>query len=278
MPPVNPRAALPVSPAKAMTPRAPAVAPPTPPPAPVQAKKFDSEPPSGGWDAADADTVTSFPNPSELPAPTPRNLPPVKASPVPAAGVPATQASPPTNVPATPNSPGTVRGPYQTSPGVGGPPPETPARAPALPAARQAAASAAAAGGLGSAMREEVWAIVRAAVDEAVSPLLVRNKELEARVERAERFAEAAKGGPRPVGAGIPLAATAVAAPPAGAASAASRLAALGPSLPSPSIPVTVGPSVAPVAFARAEVSPGSETVPDLKPASPAVAHPVGPR
>ena len=37
------------------------------------------------------------------------------------------------------------------------------------------------------AMREEVWAIVRAAVEEAMGPLVARQRELEARVERAER-------------------------------------------------------------------------------------------
>ena len=249
-----------------MTPRAPAVAP-TPPPAPVggattKLKKFDSEPPSGGWEAADADTVTSFGEPPELPAPTPRNLPPVK--------------------PATPHSGGTVRGPYQTSPGVGGPPPaDAPARAPALPAARPAVPAAptasAAQTGLGSAMREEVWAIVRAAVDEAVSPLLVRNRELEARVERAERFADAAKGAARPIiGAGIPAAAT-----PLVGASAASKLAALAPSM--APVHVSLAPSAAPNPFPpRADLTPGSETTPDLKvppaPAVPAIAHPVGPR
>lgn len=264
-----------------MTPRAPAVAP-TPPPVPpgapkAQLKKFDSEPPSGGWDAADADTVTSFPEPTELPAPTPRNLPPVKASPV-------TQAAPATNVPATPHSPGTVRGPYQTSPGVGGPPPaDAAARAPAPPAARVVAGAAATAQtGLGSAMREEVWAIVRAAVDEAVSPLLVRNRELEARVDRAERFADAAKGAARPIiGAGIPAAATPLA-PPVAGASAASKLAALAPSMEGDRAPVHVSlaPSLSPNPFPpRVDLTPGSETAPDLKPpAVPALAHPVGPR
>jgi len=286
--PTNPRGAPPpVPPAKAMTPRAPTVAAAVPgaPRAPMVQGKLDSEPPSGGWDAADADTVTSFPEPSELPAPTPRNLPPVKASPAPAAGVPATQASPPA-------VPGTVRGPYQTSPGVGGPPAESPGpRAPAPAPARAvaSAASAMAAGaGLGSAMREEVWAIVRAAVEEAMGPLVARQRELEARVERAERFADAAKGGGRAVGAGIPTA-TAHAAPPGAgsASSAASRLAALGPAM--SSIPVALGPSLAPPHFTAAappvprfETSPGSATTPDLKPAAPPaappVAHPVGPR
>lgn len=41
-------------------------------------------------------------------------------------------------------------------------------------------------------MREEVWAIVRAAVEEATGPLLARQRELEGRLERAERGATAA--------------------------------------------------------------------------------------
>lgn len=286
----GPRAAPPpVPPTKAMTPRAPAVAPPSPAvgapraafasttataPAKTPAqRKQESEPPPGGWDATDADTVTSFPEPDELPSPTPRNLPPVKASPPPAAGAPATYASPPTAAPATPHSPGTARGPYQTSPGVGVP----------QGASRTAGttASAMATGGLGSAMREEVWAIVRAAVEEAMGPLVARQRELEGRVERAERFADAASRG-RQAGAGIPNAAPQTAPQGGGGSTATSRLA---------SIPVAFSPSVAPPAFAapspllpRTEIAPasvtnpGMETIPDLAASrSPAMAHP-GPR
>ncbi len=36
-------------------------------------------------------------------------------------------------------------------------------------------------------MREEVWAIVRAAVEEAVGPLVAQQRDLTARLERAER-------------------------------------------------------------------------------------------
>ena len=50
----------------------------------------------------------------------------------------------------------------------------------------------AASAGLGSAMREEVWAIVRAAVDEATRPLVAKHRELEARLERAEQERDAA--------------------------------------------------------------------------------------
>jgi hypothetical protein len=56
------------------------MSPPTAPRAPAVVTKslFDSEPPSGGWDAAD--TATSFPDPADLPVPTPRNLPAVNAA------------------------------------------------------------------------------------------------------------------------------------------------------------------------------------------------------
>jgi len=120
-----------------------------------------------------------------------------------------------------------------------------PARA--VPAVKAAPAPppAASNAGLGAGMREEVWAIVRAAVEDALGPVVARQKELEARLERAER--EAAS---RPESGSQPAAA------PHGAAlgmssasstssSASSRLAALGPS----SIPVALGPSVAPPAF-----------------------------
>jgi hypothetical protein len=91
-------------------------------------------------------------------------------------------------------------------------------------------------------MREEVWAIVRAAVEEAMGPLVARQRELEARVERAERGVNA---------------------------SAAGRLA---------SIPVAFGPSIAPPAFTAKNAasapsfdnepssgSSGGTTIPDLK-------------
>ena len=129
-----------------------------------------------------------------MPAPAAARL---ASSPPPAP--PATQASPATAAPgtaapATPASPGTMRGPYPTSPGIGEGAPApvvAPARAVAgpTPAARTATASPAtpSGAGLGSAMREEVWAIVRAAVEEAMGPVVARQRELEARVERAER-------------------------------------------------------------------------------------------
>jgi hypothetical protein len=223
----------------AASPRAPAVA--AKAQAPVEqgmARRWEDEPASDGWESAD--TVNSFPEPTDLPAPPPRAMPAVQAQPP---GPPATQASPATSapgtgVPATPVSPGTMRGPYPTSPGIGEGAPVAVAAAapPAVPtgasagaagvgarggvgptgAARAATANPATAAhaGLGSAMREEVWAIVRAAVEEAMGPMVARVRELEARLERAER---------------------------GGNTSGAGR---------SGSIPVAFGPSVAPPAFA----------------------------
>lgn len=289
----------------------------------------ESEPPSGGWDSAD--TVTSFPDPADLPAQTPR-MPPVaeRAVKVEAAPSPATQASPATAVPATPVSPGTRRGPYETSPGFGAPPPPLPAagspapspRAPAVAAAhapanprapaRAAAPAAPAPGGtaamginnLAAGMREEVWAIVRAAIDDAMGPLVARQRELEARVERAERERDAALRG-RPAQGAQPQPFTspqgggqgggAGGTGGASASTAASRLAALGPSLAMSSIPVAMGPSLAPPVFsAQAPAVPtldtgsatslpvsGASTIPDIKVgtgASGSGAHPVGPR
>lgn len=153
-------------------------------------------------------------------------------------------------------------------------------------------------------MREEVWAIVRAAIDDAMGPLVARQRELEARVERAERERDAALRG-------RPAQETPPAPPPqagghsggtgtggASASTAASRLAALGPSLALSSIPVAMGPSLAPPAF-NAQAAPvprfdagsatissgvpvsGASTIPDIKVGSGASAsggHPVGPR
>lgn len=111
-----------------------------------------------------------------------------------------------------------------------------------------------------SAMREEVWTIVRAAVDQAVAPLGTRIKELETRLERAEKGSVQAKTAP-------------VAAQ---ASSASSRLA---------SIPVTGLSSIPPA------LSPGANTsvtfsdadVKSVRPSMPAtglgiVVVPPGPR
>jgi hypothetical protein len=164
----------------------------------------------------------------------------------------------------------------------------------------------AATAGLGSAMREEVWAIVRAAVEEAMGPLVARQRELEARVERAERLerehdVERAKGGRAAPGAPPQL-------PPqvpsqagvASAASAASRLASIGPVGGMSSIPVALS-SLSPPAFNPPQAAvprfdnvpssvtePGGVTIRDLPVAAPyepgaparvaSSAHPAGPR
>ncbi|MDB4933416.1 MAG: Translation initiation factor 2, partial [Labilithrix sp.] len=104
---------------------------------------------------------------------------------------------------------------------------------------------------LGSAMREEVWAIVRAAVEEAMGPLVARQRELEARVERAERAEREAAGR---------------------TASAASRLqsipVAFGPSIAPP--PVKVPPQAVPNFDAPpSPTNPNGTTIPDLKAAAP---------
>ena len=257
---------------KPQTPRPPLVAPsPTTPAvepaeqAPPEQRlvaRWEDEPPSGGWDAAD--TVNSFPEPTDLPAPPARAIPAVRA-PVPAAGSPATQASPPTAVPATPASPGTTRGPYAG------------ANAPPAPAPAATGGGAA----LGAAMREEVWAIVRAAVEEAMGPLVAHQRELQARLERAER--EGGRGRAAPSAPPPPMMATA-----SGGGSAAAKLAALGGTLALPAVPAK--PTAQP-AVPSYDQAPGSVTTPDLKVAAlaPAAArpaavsasnppHPVGPR
>lgn len=118
---------------------------------------------------------------------------------------------------------------------------------PVAQAARGAAAAAlanAAPAGMSAAMREEVWTIVRAAVDQAIAPIVTRQKELEAKLAAAQ------------------------AAPPPTLASraqqpstATARLA---------SIPVQMG-SVppAPVIVPKAETAPGSSTIPDMRAPAP---------
>lgn len=210
--------------------------------------RWEEEPESDGWD--NADTMTSFPEPSELPEPTPRMLPPVEATPppLPAAVVSSqTQASPETATPATPASPGTMRGPYPTAPGVAPPPVPLPAGG----AKAGAGAPSMAQPGLGAA-REEVWTIVRAAVEEAIGPLLARQRELEARLERAENQAA------RP-------------AAQAGGASAVSKLASIPPS--------PLGPALMPAVFRPVDSSATSiDLSPPVVSRSGGSAHPVGPR
>lgn len=93
---------------------------------------------------------------------------------------------------------------------------------------------------------------MRAAVEEAMGPLVARQRELEARVERAERGVNA---------------------------TAAARLGSIGPMGGPSSIPVAFGPSVAPPAFTAktaarvptfdnepsSGTNPGATTIPDMK-------------
>jgi hypothetical protein len=128
----------------------------------------------------------------------------------------------------------------------------------------------AATAGLGSAMREEVWAIVRAAVEEAVGPIVARQRELEARLERAEREPEASR------------ARAAQAAPAAAATSAASRLASIGSASATAPAPTPLGPALLPAAFKPADLGNASLELPPAavgpSRSSGASAHPVGPR
>jgi hypothetical protein len=184
--------------------------------------------------------------------PTPRNLPAVNAAlaaAVPAAAVPAAAVPPP------------------------------------LASRAATATSAMASGaGLGAAMREEVWAIVRAAVEEATKPLLARQRELEAQLERAERFVEASNRVRGGVGAAAPEAPTAAATAAAGA-SASSRLASLGPTpSPPPALVASVfhpqsaeASRIEPPPSASALTAPEPARVPD-KVVVRAAPHPVGPR
>lgn len=169
-----------------------------------------------------------------------------------------------------------MRARYETSPGVGGPP----VALPAAGARGITAPSAASQASLGTAMREEVWSIVRAAVEEAMGPLVARQRELEARVERAERENDAERTRAARVQ-------NAPSTAPQGGGSAVPKLAPMG--SPVSSIPVTLGPSLSPPVLNI----PGSAAVPDFKlsaPESPSrdagderaraktSAHPVGPR
>jgi hypothetical protein len=120
--------------------------------------------------------------------------------------------------------------------------PETPRAMPPVATSPTTNVAPSASAGLGAAMREEVWTIVRAAVDEAVQPLVARQRELEARLERTEREAREAREAasrPRAGGTSIPIAASSLA-PPA-----------------------FVAP--APPPLPRADVSPGSVTTPGAR-------------
>lgn len=72
--------------------------------------------------------------------------------------------------------------------------------------------------GLSAPMREEVWAIVRAAVAEATQPMIAKQRDLEAKLERAEQAKTAAPApapAPRATGNSIPVLVGPSLAPPA---------------------------------------------------------------
>lgn len=200
---------------------------------------------------------------------------------MPAAGrAPLAPRAPSPRAPAV--APGAPRAPYKTSPGIGNSPrspdaaPAVEARAPShaseppddgwdaptatalpdeppreLPRVRERseAPPPAPPAGLSPAAREEIWTIVRAAIEEAVGPVLTRQRELEARLERAERERDAAASKSRS-SASAKLAAT----PTTTAAGA--------------SIPVAFAPSLAPEALAPPPV-PQFDTTPTAPRAMP---------
>lgn len=233
----------------------------------------DAEPPEGEWDSAD--TVTSFPDPNALPEPS-RDVPPVKVT----EASPASMTSPSFTAPTARTAAQAIAAaqpPAREAPAPATQAPATQAQtqplppvAPVAPVAPAKMGGNQAIAGLGSAMREEVWAIVRAAVNEATAPLIARNRELEARVDRAEKEIVARTAAPGARGATAPMQATP--APPAVAAggSAASKLASLG----SSSIPITATASVAPVAPPAASLAPqldASATRPEIRIEAPKV-------
>lgn len=138
------------------------------------------------------------------------------------------------------------------------------------------------AAGMPANVREEVWAIVRAAVETATAPLLQKQQDLEVRLERMDREVKALSPRPPAVAPPPPPAAaptasqSAQAIPPApgvgassgtSGSSAASKLAAIAPATkPMPSIPVTMGsasiPPIAPHPPPRIEEA----TIPAMRP------------
>lgn len=65
--------------------------------------------------------------------------------------------------------------------------------------------------GLSASMRDEVWAIVRAAVEEGMRPLVTRQRELEARLAAAESAVREAQARPAPPAASVQIASIPVA-------------------------------------------------------------------
>ncbi|AKV03400.1 Translation initiation factor 2 [Labilithrix luteola] len=125
-------------------------------------------------------------------------------------------------------------------PTKGEPTPAAPTVAAVASAAAAQAVQAATNASLSTAMREEVWTIVRAAVTEAMTPVVARQKDLEAQLDTAAKVKPAAAPPP------VPVAAAAAAAPVVAAASAPKHVSAPPPAK-TASIPVSVSASSPPV-------------------------------
>lgn len=129
-----------------------------------------------------------------------------------------------------------------------------------VPAAMGSASRAldAAVPGLSSAMREQVWAIVRAAVDESLAPVQAKLREVETKLEKAEKAA---------VPAAKPAAASVVTAPiPSPAIDAPTPIApAVKVSAAPAAIPVSLAPAAA-VSVAPAAAAPTAADAPAVRP------------
>ncbi len=132
---------------------------PTSSPKPVDVPAAPDSADDAAWDADGAVTTTN----ADVPVPTP-TPPAVAAAPPPVPTPTPTPIGLPPVARKPPVASGTTRDPEQTAP--------------------QTALS------MSNAMREEVWAIVRAAVQDAVAPLAARNRELDQRLTNAERNLE----------------------------------------------------------------------------------------
>lgn len=132
---------------------------PTSSPKPVEVPPAADSADDAAWDADNAVTTTT----ADVPAPTPTPAPTGVAAAPPPVPTPTPVGLPPVARKA-PVAAGGTRDPEQTAP--------------------QAALS------MSNAMREEVWAIVRAAVQDALAPLAARNRELEQRLTNAEKNVE----------------------------------------------------------------------------------------
>jgi hypothetical protein len=144
------------------------------PSAPAVTPSEKDLPSDSGWDTAD--TVTSLPKdipPGAIPTPIPT------PAPTPKGGITAPISSAPSPPPTPTPSPA-------PSPAA-----QTQSARPLPPPAASTSPGGALAG-LSAPQREEVWAIVRAAIGEATTPMLSKQRELEERVMRAEQAAASA--------------------------------------------------------------------------------------